>query len=245
MHTTFSFCPSFSWTKIKLLIGGRLGPLAGSSVAFFLGHPEIIARKTKKKLEFRFNSEKYHAWIIDRECCILSGPPCIWWKPTFSSLSSSSNECFSFFHIGMEIGTDVAYSWWTLVSGDAWFSSFNELSVEGKNITINKPLARGVSGCLFDTLLVILDNPNIQGWCQGVCLGRAKCLVTAALKCCASAEKVAGGGGGGGGGGNLWHIFFPRLQFFFSKDYDNGVGYYHHGHDRPLSWRAKKKIIKK
>ena len=49
-----------------------------------------------------------------------------------------------------------------------------------------------------------------QGRRQGVCLGRAKCLATAApaLKFCAPALKKSLGGGGGGEAWGLRHIYF-------------------------------------
>ena len=59
----------------------------------------------------------------------------------------------------------------------------------------------------MDLILFSIDTVYNQGRRQGVCLGRAKCLSTAApgisLKCCASPEKVAGVAG---------HIFFRLIE---------------------------------
>ena len=61
--------------------------------------------------------------------------------------------------------------------------------------------------------LCLLNVTVKQGWRQGVCLGRAKCLATAAR-----ALKFWGGGGG-----SLRHIFSPPSHNFPQK-YHNGVG---------------------
>ena len=76
-------------------------------------------------------------------------------------------------------------------------------------------------------------------------LGRAKYLASAVpdLKCCASPAKSRGGGGG-----VIRHICFPTSNFFPKIIIMGYLQYYHHGHDCPLTWKArggKKKKKKK
>ena len=62
---------------------------------------------------------------------------------------------------------------------------------------------------------------NSQGRHRGVCLGRAKCLATAA-----PAMKMTlsgGGGGGGGGGGDSNTTFFFQTCKFYPRNCHNGV----------------------